>query len=302
MKTAVLKKPRPTRIAAMLGGTALVLAAIGVAASATAGTDDFDPLSVVQAQGVLSGDAAVMQARNLSIQAKEQGSTVESARPLTLTPTNDALGVAEQRSAETTVQTASNFGVVTGLNDQGNHASFIAIKDGAAPRDYSFNIDEASVQAQVQSDGSVMITDSRGQLLNVITTPWAKDALGNNLPTSFTVNGTTITQHVDTTGAVFPVVADPQQGCGAGWCSIYFNKSETKDIGSAGLTALGGAAAACGFGGPPAVFACAAAAASIGATAQYADNHGQCLGLFFTTTPPPFIEWNPFAYDGAQCD
>ncbi|WP_127549896.1 hypothetical protein [Actinoplanes sp. OR16] len=42
-----------------------------------------------------------------------------------------------------------------------------------------------------------------------IDTPWAVDANGNELPTSYSVNGTTLSQTVDTLGAAFPIVADP---------------------------------------------------------------------------------------------
>lgn len=42
-----------------------------------------------------------------------------------------------------------------------------------------------------------------------IGAPWAVDAAGKRLVTSYTFTGNTITQKVDTTGATFPVVADP---------------------------------------------------------------------------------------------
>jgi hypothetical protein len=42
-----------------------------------------------------------------------------------------------------------------------------------------------------------------------IGAPWAVDAAGKTLTTSYTFTGNAITQKVDTTGATFPVVADP---------------------------------------------------------------------------------------------
>jgi hypothetical protein len=42
-----------------------------------------------------------------------------------------------------------------------------------------------------------------------IDAPWAVDAAGKRLTTSYTFTGNTITQKVDTKGATFPVVADP---------------------------------------------------------------------------------------------
>jgi len=285
--------------AVVVTATAMIATALGAAPANAATT--FDPLAIVQQRGLLGGDSAVAQEKTLAAQAQAEDATVGSAKPLTLTATNDGLSAAKPSSTNASVQTASNFGVVAGLNDQGNNSSFIAMKDASAPKDYGFTVDEPGAQLKLESNGAVTITDGSGNLINYIDTPWATDAAGNDLSTTFTVDGNTITQHVDTTGATFPVVADPQQGCGIGHCSIYFNKSETKDIGSAGLTALGGATAACAFGGAVAVFACAAATASIGATAQYAENHKQCVGIVYTTTPPPLTEWNPFAYSGKQC-
>lgn len=135
--------------------------------------------------------------------------------------------------------------------------------------------------------------------MNYIKPAWAKDAAGKPVSTRYAVSGNVITQTVDHYGARYPVIADPQTGCGIGWCSIYFNRSETKDIATAGFTALGGAAVACAVGGPVAAAACGLAAASIGSTAQYADNHGQCVGLSFWGFYPA-IGSNPFAYTGPQ--
>lgn len=42
-----------------------------------------------------------------------------------------------------------------------------------------------------------------------LAAPWAVDATGAALPTWYEVTDTGVRQHVDTTGAVFPVVADP---------------------------------------------------------------------------------------------
>lgn len=78
------------------------------------------------------------------------------------------------------------------------------------------------------------------------------------------------------------------------------NRSETKDIATAHFTALGGAEVARVIGGPKAAAGCALAAGSIGSTAQYADNHGQCVGLSYWGVYPA-VGWNPFAYTGPQC-
>jgi hypothetical protein len=72
---------------------------------------------------------------------------------------------------------------------------------------------------------------------------------GKDLPTSYTVSGNVVSQHIDTTGAAFPVVAYAQYGCGFGWCSAYFDKRETRDLSTGAVAAAGGATAACGISG-----------------------------------------------------
>ncbi|MFF2296394.1 hypothetical protein [Arthrobacter sp. NPDC058127] len=46
-------------------------------------------------------------------------------------------------------------------------------------------------------------------MIPFISAPWALDSNGKKLPTSYTVNGSKITQHVNTNGAAYPIVADP---------------------------------------------------------------------------------------------
>ncbi|MGX7681695.1 hypothetical protein ACSMXN_22650 [Jatrophihabitans sp. DSM 45814] len=74
-----------------------------------------------------------------------------------------------------------------------------------------------------------------------IGAPWAKDATGKSLPTTYSLNGNQLSQHVDTTGAIFPVVADPHYTWGWVTGTIYFNKTETKKfavgVGVAGFIA-----------------------------------------------------------------
>jgi hypothetical protein len=58
-------------------------------------------------------------------------------------------------------------------------------------------------------DGGLRLDGANGAPIMVVDAPWAVDAHGVSLPTSFTVENGTITQVVDTAGAVFPVVSDP---------------------------------------------------------------------------------------------
>ena len=77
-------------------------------------------------------------------------------------------------------------------------------------------------------DGSVLVT-MHGRYAGQVAAPWAVDADGTSLVTHYRVKGSNLIQTVDTTGAVFPVVADPY--ITFGW-SVYvtFRHSETHTI------------------------------------------------------------------------
>jgi hypothetical protein len=62
--------------------------------------------------------------------------------------------------------------------------------------------------ASAAHSGRVTTTDVH------IEAPWARDALGRSLHTIYTVEGNQLTQHIDTSGATFPVVADPSVSFG----------------------------------------------------------------------------------------
>ncbi len=68
--------------------------------------------------------------------------------------------------------------------------------------------------------GNITIRNRKGNVLAYIPNPWAKDADGNDIPTHYTIEGTTLRQHVDIGKAtLFPVVADPIW-CGAAIKSV----------------------------------------------------------------------------------
>lgn len=293
-----VSRSRQAGISGVVVITAGLLFAPSGAGAANA-AEEWDPLQIVQSQGLLAEPDT--QGAGLP-EARATGALDEtSIAPVTITPVATAVPVPGSGAA--IIKDESNhFGFVTGLSAAGTNASFVVINDSDAPSAYQFTIEKPGEDLILSenSDGSLLIADSAGAFVNVLNAPWARDANGVSLPTSYEVDGNVVTQHVDLAGAAFPVVADPQAGCGIGWCSIYFNRSETHDIATAGFIALGGAAAACAVGGSVAVAACALAAGSIGATATYADNHGQCVGLSFWGVPP-VVGWNPFIHDDEYC-
>jgi hypothetical protein len=114
-----------------------------------------------------------------------------------------------------------------------------ALNNADAPTDFSVPLDlpaGASLIANDEGGYDIVTLDANGTASTqaVISAPWATDANGRSLPTSYTLDGTTLTQHIDTSGAAFPVIADPKVDWGWTSYTVYFSWRETK------LLALGG--------------------------------------------------------------
>lgn len=88
------------------------------------------------------------------------------------------------------------------------------ITNATAPTSYSYRLSlPAGSSPTLDADGSVSITDSADNLIGGISPAWARDANGVSVPTHYILNGTTLTQVVDTSGVhAYPVVADPWLG------------------------------------------------------------------------------------------
>ncbi|WP_169582932.1 MULTISPECIES: hypothetical protein [Microbacterium] len=159
----------------------------------------------------------------------------------------------------------------------------------------SVEIGNGATSLKLNTDGTVAVLNEKGTQVNFLRKPWATDANGKELATHYTIKGNVVTQHVDLEGAAYPVTADPTFGCGLNWCSMYFNRSETKTIKSGGPAAMAIIAAACGGLGWGGVAVCTAASGAIVGMAEIAYNHGNCVGVVGWWVPPlPAPGWNPF--------
>jgi len=108
--------------------------------------------------------------------------------------------------------------------------------------------------ARLEKDGSggydiVPVANAEGVATSIahIDAPWAKDASGRSLATSYSLDRTVLTQHVSTAGAVYPVVADPRLTYGShnGFPTVYLNLwgSEVQAVAYAITITVGGTAA-----------------------------------------------------------
>lgn len=111
----------------------------------------------------------------------------------------------------TTLRDNDNVDVWTYAPD--DHSAFMAliiINNADAPTEYRFEhaVPEGHT-AEVQDDGSVRFFDAGGNEAGGVMAPWAVDADGNDITTSYRLDGDTIIQTVNHQDAVYPVVADP---------------------------------------------------------------------------------------------
>ncbi|MGV9382292.1 hypothetical protein ACWDRB_41225 [Nonomuraea sp. NPDC003707] len=116
------------------------------------------------------------------------------------------------------------------------------IHGASAPTEYRFPISapEGSMLEVEEDDGTVLIYNNDFYLAE-IDLPWAKDANGNPVPTSYRVEGMTLIQTVEHAGAAYPVVADPALKLQCEWwkamCRVIFSKKLTSQIHSSWLYA-----------------------------------------------------------------
>jgi hypothetical protein len=126
--------------------------------------------------------------------------------------------------------------------EDGGVRVLVTIADAAAAHDYRFPLDlSAGAVPVLQDSGAIQLTGADGADLGGIAPAWAKDANGAPLPATFTLEGTTLVQHVAFDEATaFPVVIDPW------WNPFSWNWSKIgrvtlNGLKNCGLGFLGGA-------------------------------------------------------------
>lgn len=94
--------------------------------------------------------------------------------------------------------------------DRSLFAALLVIDNHEASTEYRFeNAVPEGHTAKAHPDGSVSFIDIDGNESGGIAAPWALDANGEEVPTRYALDGTTLIQTVDHEGAAYPVVADP---------------------------------------------------------------------------------------------
>ncbi|MGW2255897.1 hypothetical protein ACWCXH_38005 [Kitasatospora sp. NPDC001660] len=167
------------------------------------------------------------------------------------------------------------------------------LRTARAATDVAFTVSGFDGRLVTDPLGGVLLVDrATGKADGRISAPWAYDANGRALPTSYTVDGDTLTQHVDTRGAAFPVVADPHYTWGWLTGTVYFNRGETSHMASdAGFTA-----AMFAFAPPPFNMIGALVAGNISRVAWNANSDHKCVKVKSLVPVFPASE-----YSGGYC-
>lgn len=118
------------------------------------------------------------------------------------------------------VLATSDDGVITLGTEDESSAAYIQPVDGgyrvisstldaSGPTSFDYSVD-VPAQAELHQDGSLLFIESTDTTFAVLELPWAKDALGQDVPTWYTLVNGVLTQHLDLVGvSAYPVLADP---------------------------------------------------------------------------------------------
>jgi hypothetical protein len=152
-------------------------------------------------------------------------------------------GVAETLLGAVTVTPGDIDSSAVKLRDDGVQVLSVLEPGVDMPQGAVLRDDGDRLSVAIESEGLVLT-------LAEFNAPWAVDARGDGLPTSYSIDGQTITQHVDTSDAAFPIVADPKlmaRASGANGPGLYLSMrgAEMMTIGAA-VIAAGGAGAIAG--------------------------------------------------------
>jgi hypothetical protein len=166
------------------------------------------------------------------------------------------------------------------------------IPDEASAHEFTYRFGDGVVP-ELESDGSARLIDESGAQIGAVAPPWAVDADGAEIATSYRVDGDALVQTVSAAeGTVYPVVADPTTSIGVGFY-YHFNRAETRTwagYGAAGTVgATAGCAAAGGLGGPIVAVVVGAACAKIAGGMIHAAgvaNNSRPAKCFYTRVIP----------------
>lgn len=160
--------------------------------------------------------------------------------------------------------------------DLGATAGYSILFDQDAPTEFRYNmtVGDSDVTLELNDSGGVNVLAADGSVANIVLPPWALDANGAAVPTTYSIDGNVLVQHVEHAGAAYPVVADPTFGCDAIWCTALLTRGENASVANDALNA-GILCTVTGVYAP----ICGAMIGLVWAKANEARNIGKCAGI-----------------------
>ncbi|MFE2291217.1 hypothetical protein [Streptomyces sp. NPDC059452] len=197
---------------------------------------------------------------------------------------------------------AASTDIAVQLTADGGARALTSLKDASAPAQQRYELSlPAGTQAVANETGGFDLvrrsdsdSDSPDVAIGTIDAPWAKDANGKDVPTSYKLNGSTLVQSVEINkDTAFPVVADPKVSTGL-FLYVKFSKAEVKKYESKVKYAAGGSALCGLLAIPLASVACFAISGSslthLSGVWSSAAKYKKCVEMKFTLpgiTPIP---------------
>jgi hypothetical protein len=298
------------RTAKRAGGVVLITTLLSLNATASlANPQDRDPLegsggdgSAVEidpreiaaeftGEGAAVNDQVVLPDRgtqDIEIHSESGLPPVKVGLPENLQPTPSESDGAEAVSFEAS---DGSFDMTTESMEAGARA-LLTIRNAEAPTEYPFEIDsDAEITLVPVPSGGVEIVDEYNEAIAYVEAPWALDANGEKVPTSFRVEGRTIIQVVEHSGAAYPIVADPavQHDCGWVTCTIRFDRGTTHSIAYSGGPVSTIASGACQYAPGHIKVTCTLVVNGMGwlvsgFARDYYEN-GNCFGIRYAKPP-----------------
>ena len=188
-------------------------------------------------KGVAKAGSAVVTGGTVRVSVPDQ-----SRGTVTVSAADDSIGIGlpdlgwSQPAAVSAAGTVTYGTPTTGadaVQPLSNGVRVLAIAPSAKTTEFRFPISLPTGSFLALEDGGVVsvnapIGNGAAGAVGAFQSPWAKDANGKTLPTSYRIEGNTLVQSVVTNAdTAYPIVADPHYTWGIVTGTVYFNKAET---------------------------------------------------------------------------
>ena len=213
MFTSLEKRSKGAAVLAVLLTASVGIAAAGPAQAASPARNALEKSTEEVATELIPGtNTVVTDAGGLSASITLPGSASSSVVVSTSAlPEGLFIG-----SGEPVLTTTMKDAVVSSFATGKGTQTLISIESASAVHAYRFPLSlPAGSNAEVEADGSIAVRSSDGSLIGGFRAPWAYDAEGVPVPTSFSLDGEALVQEVSfDDSTAFPVTADPSDAWG----------------------------------------------------------------------------------------